>query len=80
MAKRNKGSDLNNVNETWNRNERLRQQGEAAPGENAPAGASGVPDDLTRTIQREAAEYDNANKDDRLLDGDRATVSDTPAT
>lgn len=78
MAKRNRGSELNNVNETWNRNERLRQRGEAAPGDNAPAGSSGVSDDLTRTIKREAAEYDNADKDDRLLDGDRASVSDTP--
>lgn len=78
MAK-NKGTELNNVNETWKRNERLRQQGEAAPQDNAPAGSAGVPDDLTRTIQREAAEYDNANKEDRLLDGNRATVSDHPA-
>ena len=78
MATGNKGSELNNVNETWNRNERLRQQGERAPGDSTPAGASGIPDDLTRTIQREAAEYDNADKDDRLLDGDRATISDTP--
>jgi hypothetical protein len=78
MAKKNKGSELNNVNETWNRNERLRQQDEAAPSDNAPAGSSGVSDDLTRTIQREAAEYDNADKEGRLLDGDRATVNDHP--
>lgn len=78
MAK-NKGTDLNNVNETWQRNEQLRQNGEASPQENAPAGSTGVPDDLTRTIKREAAEYDNADKEDRLLDGNRASVSDSPA-
>jgi hypothetical protein len=65
-----KGTELNNVKETWNQNERLRQSGQVA--DDAPTGLSG---DLEETIRKEAAEYDSANKEERVLDGDRATVS-----
>jgi hypothetical protein len=67
-----KGNELNNVRETWNRNEEQRAR------ENAPASgnAGTVSDDLQQTISDEAAEYDRANKEDRVLGGDRATVSD----
>jgi len=62
-----KGTELNNVRETWERNEK----------ENASAGRSAATDDnLQRIIEEEASEYDNANKEERLLDGDRASVSD----
>ena len=71
-----KGNELNNVRETWNRNEEERAR------ENAPAGAPGadnagsVGDDLQQTISNEAAEYDRANKEDRVLGVDRASVND----
>ena len=74
MARR---RELNNVNETWDRNEQLRSN-ENTPGNPSP-GVSTVSNDLERTIREEAAEYDSANKEDRLLDGDRATVNDSPA-
>lgn len=69
-----KGSQLNNVNETWNRNEQNRQSGE--PGAENIGDAAGIENDLQQTIKEEAMEYDNANKDERILDGERATVRD----
>lgn len=72
-----KGRELNNVNETWNRNEQLRENGGASG--DAAFGTSTISNDLEQTIREEAAEYDNANKEDRLLDGERATVNDGPA-
>jgi hypothetical protein len=71
-----KGTELNNVNETWKENERRRQLGEDSPTTGTPDNAGAVSDNLQQTIQNEAAEYDNANKEDRLLDGERATVRD----
>ena len=68
-----KGTELNNVQETWNENER-RGKG---PGSAATAGeASSVSDDMQQTIKEEAAAYDHANKEERLLGGERATVDD----
>ncbi len=70
-----KGTELNNIQETWNQNERMRENNEM-PGTGDTGGdAAGVGDDLQRVIKEEAAEYDNANKEDRVLDGDRATVN-----
>ncbi|NTS42497.1 hypothetical protein HRG84_16465 [Flavisolibacter sp. BT320] len=70
-----RGSEHNNIRETWERNEAERaaaagtgRQGTASPSEDR---------DLEETIKEEAAAYDSANKEDRLLDGDRATVNDT---
>jgi hypothetical protein len=68
-----KGSELNNIRETWDQNEKLRQRGEAA---SASDDATGVNPDLLQTIREEAAAYDRADKEERLLGGDRATVSD----
>ena len=68
-----KGTELNNVNETWDRTEQLRNKGIADADHRA-----GTTDNLDRTIKEEAAEYDTAGKEDRLLDGDRATVKDAP--
>jgi hypothetical protein len=65
-----KGTELNNIKETWQQNERAN----GANPENDPP--TGVPDDLQKVIKEEAAEYDNADKEERLLRGDRATVSD----
>jgi hypothetical protein len=74
-----KGTELNNVSETWNRNERMRQEGEEGRMENDPVGTAGVSRDLAETIREEAADYDRANKEERVLDGDRATVNDDAA-
>ncbi|HTM94095.1 MAG TPA: hypothetical protein VL095_16860 [Flavisolibacter sp.] len=62
-----KGTELNNVRETWEQNER----------KNVDAGRSTTTDEnLERIIEEEASEYENANKEERLLDGDRASVND----
>ena len=70
-----KGTELNNVNETWKRNEELRQREDVNR-----INTAGTPDSLDRTIREEAAEYDRADKEERLLDGDRASVNDTADT
>jgi len=62
-----KGTELNNVRETWERNEK----------ENANRDRSSTTDEqLERIIEEEALEYDNTKKEERLLDGDRASLSD----
>ncbi|HTM91252.1 MAG TPA: hypothetical protein VL095_02460 [Flavisolibacter sp.] len=62
-----KGTELNNVRETWEQNEK----------KNVDAGKSATTDEnLERIIEEEASEYENANKEERLLDGDRASVKD----
>ena len=71
-----KGSELNNVMETWEQNERNLQNLKATGSE------SSIPDevppttDLEKLIKQEAEEYDNENKENRVLSGDRATVND----
>lgn len=71
-----KGSELNNVRETWDQNEKLRASGnlsgagEDALDENAPL------TELDQIVKQEASVYDNDNKEDRLLGGERATVND----
>lgn len=65
-----KGTELNNVQETWNENERRRAQGEDVGRQ------AGVGEDLKQVIKKEASEYDRDNKEDRLLGGDRATLND----
>ena len=64
---RHKGTELNNVRETWNQNER-EHENTGAP--------SSTDENLERIIEEEASEYDTANKEERLLSGDRATVDD----
>jgi hypothetical protein len=65
-----KGTELNNVQETWNENERRRAAGEDI------GGATGSDEGLQRVIREEAAEYDGENKSDRVLGGERATLND----
>lgn len=67
-----KGTELNNVNETWQQNERARESG----ADMGSTDDTGVGEELRRVIQEEAAEYDNENKADRVLPGDRASVRD----
>jgi len=62
-----KGTELNNVKETWEQNERERTN------TNRPVTSN---DNLDDKIQEEARQYDDANKEDRLLSGDRASVND----
>ena len=69
-----KGTELSNINETWDQNERNRQN-ENTDGA-GQANAEQPTTDLERIIKEEASEYDNANKEDRILGGDRATVND----
>ncbi len=71
-----KGTEFNNINDTWNQNEKRREEGlEAGTSDATTAGAT-VSNDLQQIIKEEAAEYDNANKEDRVLGGDRASVND----
>jgi len=71
-----KGTELNNVSETWDQNERQRESGSEPNRESiAPTEAAGE-SDLDRVIKEEAAEYDNVNKEDRILGGERASLND----
>ncbi|HEY1021021.1 MAG TPA: hypothetical protein VGE06_01855 [Flavisolibacter sp.] len=70
-----KGTELNNVRETWQQNEQNRQN-ENAPQRINTGNSSHLDEDLQKDIQEGAAEYDRADKDDRLLGGDRASVND----
>ena len=72
-----KGNELNNVRETWQQNEQNRQN-ERAPQRIQTGNSSQLDEDLQKDIQEGAAEYDRADKDDRLLDGNRASVNDKP--
>ena len=71
MARFHKGSELNNVKETWEQNERIPDRGvQPEPVRNTAA------DDIQETIQREAADYDRTSIDENLLGGERASVND----
>jgi len=63
-----KGTELNNVKETWQQNERNKESNESA---DMPAAS-----ELDRVVRKEATEYDEANKEERVLGGDRASVRD----
>jgi hypothetical protein len=71
-----KGTEFNNINETWNQNERNNPGGNA-PGQEASApNANTGREDLDRVIKEEATEYDTTNKEDQLLSGERASIND----
>lgn len=71
MAKNiHKGSEFSNIKETWNENEKERVN------TNAP---SSTDENLEQIIEEESSEYENANKEERLLTGDRASVNDEDA-
>lgn len=72
----NKGSELNNVSETWDKNERLREKENLAGTEGNTTGEEAPQSELEQLIKQEASEYDNENKENRILGGDRATVND----
>ncbi len=71
-----KGTELNNVSETWDQNERMRNSGNADSTENTTGSETTGGNNLEQVIKEEAAEYDNDNKENRLLGGDRASVND----
>ena len=64
-----KGTELSNVSETWDKNERERGKDERA--DEVPAAS-----ELDRMVSEEAREYDNTSAEDNLLGGDRATLRD----
>ncbi len=70
------GTELNNVQETWNQNERLRANEGASETNNNTPEAAAPATELDRIIKEEASEYDNENRENRLLGGDRASVND----
>jgi hypothetical protein len=77
MAKNiHKGTEYNNINETWDQNEKRRESGAAPRLDDTSSDRATTDNDLQQVIQEEAAEYDNANKEERILGGDRATVND----
>lgn len=66
-----KGTELNNVKETWRQNEKEQSN---------TSNSSSSGELLDRTIKKEASEYDRADKEERLLRGDRASVNDEGAS
>jgi hypothetical protein len=73
-----KGTELNNVRETWEQNERLREKGNVTGTEGNTSNEAAPRNELEQLIKQEASEYDNENKENRVLGGDRATVNDEP--
>ena len=64
-----KGSEFKNITDTWDENEKKRTDKDRAS-EDVPATG------LDQVIKQEAAAYDNENKEEQLLQGDRATIND----
>jgi hypothetical protein len=72
MAKNiHKGSEFNNIKETWKENERQQV--------NTNLPSTTTDENLERVIKEESSDYDNANKEERLLTGDRASIKDEDA-
>ena len=65
-----KGTELNNVKETWEENEKKLVN---------TGGRSSDSEGLDQVIKEESSEYDNAINEDRLLCGDRGSVKDEDA-
>ncbi len=75
-----KGSEFKNVTETWDQNERQRASGNTGPTEGNTTDEAPPATELEQIIRQEASEYDNDNKENRVLGGDRATVNDDEGT
>lgn len=71
-----KGSELRNVSETWDENERKRAGSQAPGWDDAAHEDTAGGNNLQQVIKEEAAEYDQDHKEDRLLGGERASVND----
>ncbi|MCW3112597.1 MAG: hypothetical protein JWR18_993 [Segetibacter sp.] len=76
MSTEHKGTEFNNIIETWEQNERDRESGKIAGKDDVAAKEPASSSDLEQVIKQEATEYDNENKENQLLSGDRATVND----
>jgi hypothetical protein len=70
-----KGSEFKNIIETWDQNEKDLQNSDAGTENKIPAETAPTTE-LERLIKQEAAEYDNTNKEERILGGEKATVND----
>lgn len=66
-----KGSEYNNINETWKQNEQHNP-----PRDREHSRPEGVSRHLQKTIQEEAAAYDNANREERWPDAGPASPKD----
>jgi hypothetical protein len=73
-----KGSELKNISETWDQNERNRRSGNIPGKEHIVTNDDTGENDLDRVVKEEAAEYDHTDKEDRLLGGERASINDDP--
>ena len=71
-----KGSEYKNIVDTWDENERKSENANASGSESNAPGEPAAGNDLEQLIKQEASEYDNVNKEDRILGGDRATIND----
>ena len=70
-----KGSEMKNVQETWDQNEKLRNEGNvSAVGSDATSTEPAT--EIDQVVKQEASEYDHDKKEDRLLSGERATLND----
>jgi hypothetical protein len=68
-----KGSELNNVQETWNQNEKNLHDEKSAGREDELLQHIPPASELDRIISAEASDYDHANKEERVLSGERTT-------
>jgi hypothetical protein len=71
-----KGTELNNIRETWDQNERNLQDDKSSGSEDTGTSAATGNEDLNQIIKEEAKQYDNENKLHNTLDGERASISD----
>lgn len=76
MENQHKGSEFRNIIETWEQNERDRENGKNTDPEGALETSATTGSNLEQIIKQEAAEYENENKENRILGGDRATIND----
>jgi hypothetical protein len=74
-----KGTELNNVKETWDQNEKNKENENTWKTEAENTKAEPV-SELEKVIKQEADEYDSENKENQLLTGERATINDDPGT
>jgi hypothetical protein len=76
-----KGTELNNVKETWDENEKRAGNSSDTTG-NKELGDekenTSQPEGIDDLVKAEAREYDEENSEDRLMTGERATINDEP--
>ena len=70
-----KGSEMKNVQETWEQNEKLRAEG-LDTGSSTNNDNTAPTNEIEQIVKQEASEYDNDRKENKLLGGERATLND----